>query len=243
MTPERLLALYDRVADAPDAVPRLRRFILELAVRGRLVPRDPADEPALELLERVTKEKTRLANLRGGNKHSSIEILVNGAAPFSLPPNWAWVRVGDIFQYDAGAKRDPKELLPDRWLLELEDIEKETSRLLARIRVNERDSLSTKSEFRVDDILYGKLRPYLNKVIVADEPGYSTTEIVAIRPFLTLCPSYCALAFRRPDFVAYVERIGQGTKMPRLRLPDAIAAHFPSLLSLNNIASSPRSMN
>ncbi len=86
---------------------------------------------------------------------------------------------------------------------------------------------STKSEFEVGDILYGKLRPYLNKVVVADEPGYSTTEIVAIRPFLKLCPHYCALAFRRPDFVAYVERLGQGTKMPRLRTPDAIVAAFP----------------
>jgi hypothetical protein len=68
---------------------------------------------------------------------------------------------------------------------------------------------------------------HMNKVVVADEPGYSTTEIAAIRPFLKLCPDYCALAFRRPDFVAYVERLGRGTKMPRLRTPDAIVAVFP----------------
>jgi len=114
-----------------------------------------------------------------------------------------------------------------RWLLELEDIEKDTSRVVERLRVSDRDSLSTKSEFEIGDILYGKLRPYLNKVVVADAPGYSTTEIVAIRPFLKLCPEYCALAFRRPDFVAYVERLGRGTKMPRLRTPDAIVAAFP----------------
>ena len=91
-----------------------------------------------------------------------------------------------------------------RWLLELEDIEKDTSRIIERLRVSDRDSQSTKSEFEPGDILYGKLRPYLNKVVVADEPGYSTTEIVAIRPLLRLCPEYCALAFRRPDFVATV---------------------------------------
>jgi hypothetical protein len=49
MNAEPLLAHYERIADAPDAIPRLRRFVLDLAVRGKLVPQDPADEPALEL--------------------------------------------------------------------------------------------------------------------------------------------------------------------------------------------------
>ena len=112
-------------------------------------------------------------------------------------------------------------------MLELEDVEKDSGRLLVRITASARKSKSTKSEFRVNDILYGKLRPYLNKVLVADVPGYSTTEIVALRPFLPLCSRYCALALRRPDFVDYVTRLGQGTKMPRLRTEDATIAPFP----------------
>ena len=51
MNTDRLFALYDRVADAPDAVSRLRRFVLDLAVRGKLVEQDPVDEPASELLK------------------------------------------------------------------------------------------------------------------------------------------------------------------------------------------------
>jgi type I restriction enzyme S subunit len=223
----RLLAHYEKIADAPDAIARLRRFNLDLAVRGKLVPQDPNDEPASELLKRIAAEKARLVKAGESRKPSAIEPITHAEAPFALPSAWAWARVGDIFDYDAGAKRHPKELIQDRWLLELEDIEKSTSTVLERLRVSDRDSLSTKSEFEVGDILYGKLRPYLNKVVVADEPGYSTTEIVAIRPFLKLCPEYCALAFRRPDFVAYVERLGRGTKMPRLRTPDAIVAAFP----------------
>ena len=84
-----------------------------------------------------------------------------------------------------------------------------------------------KSEFQIGDILYGKLRPYLNKVVVADTAGYSTTEIVAIRPIVPLCSGYCSIAFRCPDFVRYVTELGRGTKMPRLRTPDAVAAPFP----------------
>ncbi len=64
--------------------------------------------------------------------------------PFVLPPTWKWVRVGDVFDYDAGTKRDPKELLQDRWLLELEDIEKDTSTVFARVRVSDRESLQHK---------------------------------------------------------------------------------------------------
>ena len=60
MNTDQLLAHFTQVADAPDAIPRLRQFILDLAVRGKLVPQDPNDEPASELLKRMKKEKARL---------------------------------------------------------------------------------------------------------------------------------------------------------------------------------------
>ena len=51
MNAEQLLTHFDRLADAPDAIPRLRRFILDLAVRGKLVEQDPDDEPAARVVE------------------------------------------------------------------------------------------------------------------------------------------------------------------------------------------------
>ena len=62
MSPARLLQYFDRISEAPDAVPRLRRFILDLAVRGKLVEQDPTDEPASELLKRIEAEKVRSVN-------------------------------------------------------------------------------------------------------------------------------------------------------------------------------------
>jgi len=76
-------------------------------------------------------------------------------------------------------------------------------------------------------VLYGKLRPYLNKSVVANSHGFSTTEIVALRCYGDSAPYYTCLALRRPDFVDYVTRLGQGTKMPRIRTEDAISALFP----------------
>ena len=229
MNAERLLALYSRVADAPDAVLHLRQFILDLAVRGKLAEQDLNDEPASELLERIKDEKARLvkADVIRKKKTSGESHVTKSKIPFGLPSSWAWVEIKTVFLYDAGIKREPKTLDPYFWILELQDIEKDTGRLIKKVMIKDRISKSTKSEFRPGDILYGKLRPYLNKVLVADEPGYSTTEIVAIRPYVPLCSEYCALALRRSDFLEYVTRLGQGTKMPRLRTLDAMGANFP----------------
>ena len=226
MNAERLLAHCERFSDAPDAVVCLRRLVLNLAVRGTLVAQSPNDEPGSDLLNRITEERQRL--VKAGHIRDIRAKPIKMANPtFDLPNSWEWAALGDLVLYDAGIKREPKTLNRDKWLLELEDVEKDSGRLLVRISTSDRESKSTKSEFRIDDILYGKLRPYLNKVLVADEPGYSTTEIVSLRPYLPLCSQYFALALRRPDFVNYVSRLGQGTKMPRLRTEDAIAAPFP----------------
>lgn len=85
MNTERLLELYDRISEAPDAVARLRRFMLDLAVRGKLVEQDPADEPAAELLKRIEKESWG----QGG-----------------IPRNWRSAKVGAVlsFQYGKGLK-------------------------------------------------------------------------------------------------------------------------------------------
>ena len=227
MNLELLLRHFDRISDAPNAIPRLRRFILELAMRGKLVAQSANEEPATELLKRIRARKIQLFAGNSLKKQGELPSIRNADTPFELPESWIWIRVADGFMYDAGTKREPRDLVSDRWLLELEDIEKNTSRLLVRLKVRDRNSKSTKSEFQAGDILYGKLRPYLNKVVIADECGYSTTEIVSIRPYVPMCSAYCALAFRRPDFVEYVTSLGRGTKMPRLRTPDALTALFP----------------
>ncbi len=226
MNADELMLHYERVADSPHAVGRLRTFVLELAVRGKLVPQDASDESAQRLLARMATERARKV-AAGQLRLGKAQEIDAPECPFELPESWAWAALGNVFVYDAGAKCEPTALDPKLWLVELEDVEKDTGRLLARLRVCDRESQSTKSEFRRGDVLYGKLRPYLNKVLVADEPGYSTTEIVALRPYIPLCAGYCALALRRPDFVEYVTRVGQGTKMPRLRSDDAVIAPFP----------------
>jgi type I restriction enzyme S subunit len=96
MNAERVLAHYERIADAPDAIARLRRFILDLAVRGRLVPQDPSEESASELLKRVVADKGRSAKASSVEKARLVPSNPNGARSFSTPIGWAWTTLGTV---------------------------------------------------------------------------------------------------------------------------------------------------
>ncbi len=96
MNVARLFTHFDRLADAPDAIPRLRRFILDLAVRGKLVPQDPNDEPASELLKRIATEKRRMVEAGEIRKPKMIIPLNETEIPFMLPANWRWSQIAEI---------------------------------------------------------------------------------------------------------------------------------------------------
>lgn len=102
MNAERLLALYEQVAEAPDAVPRLRRFVLDLAVRGKLVPQDASDEPASELLKRIAAEKARLVKVGEIRNKPYLPAVETSHQPNPIPSNWKWVRFGNIVDFSAG---------------------------------------------------------------------------------------------------------------------------------------------
>ena len=86
---------------------KLRQKILDLAIRGKLVPQDPNDEPASVLLERIKAEKERLIK-EGNNKRSKKSAKTSdtphyGNVPFEIPDNWVWCRLEDIANIGTGA--------------------------------------------------------------------------------------------------------------------------------------------
>jgi type I restriction enzyme S subunit len=98
MNAELLLEHYGRIAEAPDAIARLRRFILDLAVRGKLVEQDPHDEPASELLKRIADERARLVKAGAAQKGKDLPPALDDAE-FELPQLWSWTRLGSIASY------------------------------------------------------------------------------------------------------------------------------------------------
>ncbi|WP_336753748.1 restriction endonuclease subunit S [Aeromonas hydrophila] len=208
-------------------IKKLRELILELAVRGKLVPQDPSDEPASVLLSRIAAEKARLVKEGKIKKPKALPEISEEEKSFELPRTWSWVRLNDIADYNGRPNIEPDNIKGDVWLLDMEDIEKDTSKLLYRAFYEGRESKSNKSTFKCGDVLYGKLRPYLNKVIIADLDGVCTTEIVPIVPSDGLHPAYLKYLLKSPAFQNYVNSLMYGVKMPRLGTEDAIKSVHP----------------
>ncbi|MGI2144013.1 restriction endonuclease subunit S [Shewanella frigidimarina] len=208
-------------------IKKLRELILELAVRGKLVPQDVNDEPASVLLERIAAEKAQLVKEGKLKKQKPLPEIGEDEKPFELPNGWVWVRLNEAAEYNGRPNLDPNNITDNTWLLDLEDIEKDSSRLLYKAVYSERESKSNKSTFQKGDVLYGKLRPYLNKVIIADDDGVCTTEIVPIVPNEAVNAEYLKYLLKSPSFLNYVNSLMYGVKMPRLGTDDAIKSIHP----------------
>ncbi len=91
-----LLRHFEQIAEAPDAVPCLRRFILDLAVRGKLVEQDPNDEPASELLQRIEAAKDRLIIEGEFKKKENSNAVADDELGFIFPDSWCVARMGWI---------------------------------------------------------------------------------------------------------------------------------------------------
>ncbi|WGT50421.1 restriction endonuclease subunit S [Thioclava nitratireducens] len=100
MNAERLLELYEQISEAPDAIARLRRFVLDLAVRGKLVEQESTDETADILLERIAEEKARL--VKAGEIKEAKPIALGGKPDFPVPMGWQVVPLGEIIKRHLG---------------------------------------------------------------------------------------------------------------------------------------------
>ena len=132
----------------------LRGQILQEAIEGKLVPQ-LAEEGVVEQIGAAPEE-----------------------VPFEIPEKWKWYYLGSVIEYGKSNQVSGDEITSQTWVLDLEDIEKNTGRILEKKRGV--PSTSNKNKFESGYVLYSKLRPYLNKVVVADEAGVCTTEIVPV---------------------------------------------------------------
>ncbi len=107
----RLPENFDLIAAAPAGIRKLRGLILELAVRGKLVPQDPNDEPASELLKRIAVERARLEGVATRKKNKQTPLSEDDNWPFAIPNGWEWSRLSDLTQVLNGRAYSKDELL------------------------------------------------------------------------------------------------------------------------------------
>ncbi|SGZ09864.1 Type I restriction-modification system, S subunit, putative [Moritella viscosa] len=78
-------------------IKKLRELILELAVRGKLVPQDPTDEPASVLLKHIVQERSQLVKDKKIKKQKALPPIADDEKPFELPNGWKWEKLGNIY--------------------------------------------------------------------------------------------------------------------------------------------------
>ena len=224
--------------DALELVSKAKSTILDLAIRGKLVPQNPDDEPASVLLERIRTEKEELIKQGKIKRDKKKSIIFKGEdssyylksgdlveslgewAFEALPDSWSVCCLGELCDYGNCINVDTANIDDSAWMLDLEDIEKDTGIVLQKIRKAERNAASTKHLFHKDQVLYSKLRPYLNKVVLADEDGYCTSEILPLEFERNILPQYARYYLMSPAFLGYANKCSYGVKMPRLGTAD-----------------------
>ena len=219
---EELFKAADSLGETADgldaAAKRLDKKILDLAIRGKLVPQNPDDEPASELLKLIaaTSHKSPCKN-----HETPIE------PPFEIPKSWEWAKLGIISNYGQCRSVDAQSVSAETWSLDLEEIEKETGRLIVRKTAADKKSASSKHLFCKGMVLYSKLRTYLNKVLVADMDGVCTSEIVPISVATGIMPEFLRIVLMSPYFLQYTASKGYGVKMPRVGTNDMRESLIP----------------
>ena len=208
----------------------LRQQLIHAAIQGQLVPQNPDDEPARLLLERISQERITKLGKKAAKSMSRIErrgsktyeLFPDGSEkdisdeiPFEIPDSWEWSRLQNYCQYGESASIRVEECSPDSWVLDLEDIVAHAGHITKRVSAIERPSSSNKYSFERGAVLYSKLRPYLNKVVVAEECGCCTTEIIPIRLFSGSSPYFLQQLLMSSFFVSEINKDSYGVKMPR----------------------------
>ena len=226
------------------SVEKAKSKILDLAIRGKLVPQDPNDEPASVLLERIRTEKEELikqGKIKRDKKESVIfkgednsYYLRTGRVEESLedwrfddlPETWKICCLGELCDYGDCINVNTEDIAEDAWILDLEDIEKDTGTVLKKVTKDQRNSVSTKHKFHSEQVLYSKLRPYLNKVVLSDADGYCTSEILPLEFKNCVLPEYARYYLMSGTFITYANHCSYGVKMPRLGTTDGKKAIF-----------------
>ena len=205
----------------------LKNALLQEAVQGKLVPQIASEGNARDLLEEIRKEKAKLVKEGKIKKEKPLPELTEEEIPFDIPENWCWCRLGKIVPFGTCKNAEPNEIEEEDWILDLEDIEKDSGKILAFKTKKQIDAKSTKHVFIKGNVLYSKLRPYLNKCVIAPKNGFCTSEILPLDFGEHIYNKYAQLYLMSPFFVDYTNSLSFGVKMPRLGTEDGKKALFP----------------
>ena len=162
----------------------------------------------------IEARKQELVELDSLTKARFVELF---GLPVSNTKGWKTEQMGEV----APAINYKGEFDDEVWLLNLDMVEAQTGRILDYLVVSEEEVGNSTCTFDTSNVLYSKLRPYLNKVVIPDRCGYATSELVPLQPVKTkINREYLAFMLRSDEFVNMINEKVAGAKMPRVPMGD-----------------------
>ena len=208
-----------------DQIKHLRQTVLNLAIRGKLVEQDPTDEPASDLLNRVTEEKARLVKAKVIGRQKTFPPL--DELPFAVPENWRWTRVREITS-DRGQK------LPNAAFtyIDVTAIDKEKGLVVSPKVLDPGEAPSRARKLaRLGDVIYSCVRPYLLNVAIIehefDPAPIASTAFAVLNGHGVVLPRYLWVLLRSPFMVESVEQNQRGQAYPAINDTDFAALPLP----------------
>ena len=201
----QLLQHFDTLAETPDAVEKFRRLVLDFAIRGRLVPQNPNDEPAIQLIERAKAGLTKKREKSTGQKNGEREV-----SPFGIPKNWCWTCLEEL-----------GETSPRNEIADTTDVGFSPMRLV-NAKFGEPISFERKTwseirkgftHFAEGDVVVAKITPCFENGksgVIRGAPnglGAGTTELHVLRPVANcVLPEYVLVFLKSPHFLLNGEK-------------------------------------
>ena len=222
---EELLPLVERYEKAWARLEELnkkfpldmQKAILGQAIQGKLAEQRAEEGTGQELFEAIQDEKKKLIEEGKLKKQKALPDITADEIPFEIPDSWKWVRLGEISTYSQTKKKiNVAEIETPMWSLDLEDIEKESGKIIRRVMTNDRKISGEKIIFKKEQILYSKLRPYLKKILIAPDKGVCSSELV---PFDMIgnCDNRFIVYVLKSAYVDFlINSVTYGVKMPRV---------------------------
>ncbi|WP_296194572.1 MULTISPECIES: restriction endonuclease subunit S [unclassified Psychrobacter] len=213
-------------------ISKLRELILELAVRGKLVPQDTNDEPASVLLEKIAIEKAELIKKGEIRKSKSLPKISKKEQPFDLPLGWEWIHINEIVSLengDRGKNYPNKSALVDKGIPFINAGQLEggvvSKKELSYITQDRFDILNG-GKFRNGDILFC-LRGSLGKCALVSNFGIGAiaSSLIIMRPIISRLEHFIMLVLNSTLTKRTISKYNNGTAQPNLSGADL--AKFP----------------
>lgn len=226
-TAELLEKHFDTAFAAPDGIKKLRELILTLAMQGKLVPQDPNEQPASDLLQEIEAEKQRLVKEGQIKKPKPLPPVAEEEKPYALPQGWEWVRLRDIC-HDWG-QRVPNSRFT---YIDVSAIDNKSGRIAEAQIIGASDAPSRARKIvHPGDVVYSTVRPYLLNVAIIEreyEPEpIASTAFAVLHSYNGVLNRFVFRYLRSPIFISYVERTQKGVAYPAINDGDFFSGLFP----------------